>query len=107
MGNCFQTVNPVETRFKYQTSIIVSGKTGTTPGELYNPYGVAVDEATHLIFVANKRNNRVVIFSETGEYIYQLGVGQLNFPYGIAIHGDSVYVSCGDDLGLPTLRNWT
>ena len=32
-----------------------------------------------------------------GEYIYQLGVGQLSGPYGIAIHGDSVCVSCRRD----------
>ena len=49
------------------------------------------DEATHQIFVAN--NNRVEIFSETGEYICKL-VGQLTIPLGITIHGDSVYVSC-------------
>ena len=101
MGNCFQTasqtVDPVETRFKYQTPIIVTGKTGTAPGELSNPYGVAIDENTHQIFVANQIKDRVVIFSETGEYIYQLGVGQLNFPYGVANHGDSVYVSCLGD----------
>ena len=101
MGNCFQTasqtVDPVETRFKYQTPIIVTGKTGTAPGELSNPYGVAIDENTHQIFVANYIKDRVVIFSETGEYIYQLGVGQLNFPYGVANHGDSVYVSCLGD----------
>ena len=101
MGNCFrtasQTVDPVETRFKYQTPIIVTGKTDTAPGPSYHPYGVAIDENTHQIFVANYCKNRVVIFSETGEYIYQLGVGQLDFPYGIAIHGDSVYVSCFGD----------
>ena len=37
------------------------------------------------------------VFSETGEFPYQLGVGQLRFPWGLAIHGDSAYVSCGDD----------
>ena len=100
MANCFQTasqtVDHVETRFKYQTPTIVTGKIGTAPGGLYNPCCVAIDDNTHQIFVVNKRNDRVVIFYETGEYIYLLGVGQLNFPYGIAIHGDSVYVSCMD-----------
>ena len=36
------------------------------------------------------------MFSETGEFFNQLGVGQLSRPCGIAIHGDSVYVSCWD-----------
>ena len=101
MVNCCQTtsqiVDPVETRIKFQTSIIVTGKEGRAPGELFHPFGVAIDDATHQIFVVNDDNNRVQIFSETGEYIYQLGVGQLSEPYGIAIHGDSVYVSCLGD----------
>ena len=32
-----------------------------------------------------------------GEFLYQLGVGQLRFPWGVAIHRDNVYVSYGDD----------
>ena len=109
MGNCCRTasqiVDPVETRFehvpvdvpgydKFQTATIVTGKEGSSPGELHYPCGVAIDETTHQIFVAN--NNRVDIFSETGEYICQL-VGQLTIPLGITIHGDSVYVSCFDN----------
>ena len=100
-----QIVDPVETRFehvsvgvpdydKFQTSTIATGKRGRAPGELNFPQAVAIDEDTHQIFVANRSNNRVEIFSETGEYICQLGVGQLYRPSGIAIHGDNVYVSC-------------
>ena len=111
MGNCFRTtsqiVDPVETRFEhvpvgvpdydtFQTSTIVTGKRGKASGELDYPCGVAIEEATHHIFVVNYSNDKVEIFSETGEYIYQLGVGQLTSPWGIAIHGDSVYVSCLD-----------
>ena len=111
MGNCYRTasqiVDPVETQFEhvpvgvpdydtFQTSTIVTGKEGKAPGELDWPCGVAIEEATHHIFVANSINDRVEIFSETGEYICQLGVGQLSLPWGIAIHGDSVYVSCQD-----------
>ena len=61
------------------------------------PCGVAIHEETHQIFVANYVNDRVEIFSETGEFLHQLGVGQLIRPYGMAIHGDSVYVSCFGD----------
>ena len=80
----------------FQNSTVATGKLGTAPGELNGPYGVAIDEATHQIFIANHRNTRIDIFSETGEYICLLGEGQLTFPWGIAIHGDSVYVSCHD-----------
>ena len=63
---------------------VVTGKKGTAPGELYYPCGVAINEATNQIFVANYSNNRIEIFSETGEYLNLLG--ELHSPYGIAIH---------------------
>ena len=109
MADCYPTttqiVNPIDTRFehvtlgvpdynKFLTFTIVAGKRGQAPGELYWPRGVAIDEATHHILVANCYSNRVEIFSETGEYIYQLGVGELSRPWSIAIHGNSVYVCC-------------
>ena len=80
-----------------RTLIVATGKEVQAPGELFLPQGVAIHEETHQIFVANYDNHRVEIFSETGEFISQFGVGQLSFPYGIAIHGDSLYVSCVRD----------
>ena len=76
------------------TSVVAILKEGSAPGELNFPSGVAIHKETHHIFVANGRNNRVEMFSETGEFISQLGVGQLSDPWGIAIHGNSLYVSC-------------
>ena len=60
--------------------------------------------------MANSENDRVEIFSETGEFISQLGVEQLFHPWGIAIHGDSVYISCSGDhtvskLSLTEMRH--
>ena len=79
------------------TPIVATGKQGSAPGELFYPSGVAIHEDTHQIFVANYGCDRVEIFSDTGEFLYQLGVGQLSEPEGIAIHEDSVYVSCLGD----------
>ena len=56
---------------------------------------ITIEETTHQIFLVT-RSCGVRVFSETGEFIYQLGVGRLKYPYGIAIHRDSVYVSCQD-----------
>ena len=78
------------------TSIIATGKEGRAPGELCYPACVAIHQDTHQIFIVNCVYERVEIFSETGEYLYQLGVGQLSGPYSIASHGDSLYVSCWD-----------
>ena len=109
MGNCFrtasQTVDPVDHHITQyvphyatcDTRVVATGKKGRDPGELNDPCGVAIHEETHQIFVADYMNARVEIFSETGEFLYQLGVGQLFLPRGIAIHGDSVYVSCWGD----------
>ena len=79
------------------TTIVATGKEGRDPGELSFPSGVAIHEETHQIFVVNYSNDIVEIFSETGEFLNQLGVGQLYRPWGIATHGDSVYVSCWGD----------
>ena len=71
---------------------VVTGKQGRAPGELYSPCGVAINEATNQIFVANCSNGRIEIFSETGEYLNQLG--ELDSPWGIAIYENSLFVSC-------------
>ena len=77
--------------------VVATGKKGRAPGEFYGASGVAIHDETHQVFVANRTNDRVEIFSETGEFLYQLGVGELSRPWGITIHGDSVYVSCWGD----------
>ena len=82
----------------FHTSIVATGLKGSAPGELDYPQGVAIHEETHQIFVANHQSNhRVEVFSETGEFLNQLGVGQLSQPWGIATHGDNLYVSCVGD----------
>ena len=81
----------------FHSSVVATAEEGTAPGELYYPCGVAIHEDTHQIFVADLKNHRIEIFSETGEFLNQLGVGQLSQPYGIATHGDSLYVSCFGD----------
>ena len=74
-----------------QSSVSV-GKYGTAEGELDNPTGVAVDEKSKLIYVANKGN--ISVFSMTGEYIDRFCEGQVNRPWGIAISEDNnVFVS--------------
>ena len=108
MGNCFRTASQivgeivelpvnVPSYTTCHTPVIATGKEGSAPGKLFLPQGVAIHEETHQIFVANYGCDRVEIFSETGELICELGVGQLSVPHGIAIHGDSLYVSCTGD----------
>ncbi|KAI6646777.1 RING finger protein nhl-1-like, partial [Oopsacas minuta] len=104
LGEIVQVPVGVPDYAKFQTSTVATGKRGIDPGELNVPLGVAIHEDTHQIFVANYGNDRVEIFSDTGEYLNQLGVGQLSKPWGIAIHGENVYVSC---LGDHTINQLT
>ena len=73
------------------------GKHGTGQGELYWPKGIAFDERTQLIYVANgvliSGIGSISVFSVTGEYINTFCKGQFNTPVGIAINGDEVYVT--------------
>ena len=74
--------------------VVATGKLGRAPCELAGPRGVAIHEDTHKIFVVNAYNGRVEMRDETGEFFSQMGVGLLSNPWGITIHGDSLYVSC-------------
>ena len=80
-----------------QPSVSV-GKKGTAEGELYWPRGVAVDEKSKLIYVADLGydydTGSISVFSMTGEYIDRFCEGQVNQPCGIAISEDNdVFVS--------------
>ena len=76
---------------------ISAGKQGTGQGELSWPNGIAFDERTQLIYVANEALfsdiGSIIVFSVTGEYINTFCKFQVRIPMGIAINGDEVYVS--------------
>ena len=72
------------------------GKQGMAKGELYHPRGVAFDEQSKMIYVANESfftPANISVFSITGEYIDRFCQGQVENPYGIAISDNNVFVS--------------
>ena len=80
-----------------QPSVSV-GKKGTAEGELDCPLGVAVDEKSKLIYVADlgygRDTGNISVFSMTREYIDKFCVGQRYRPYSIDISEDNdVFVS--------------
>ena len=93
-----------------QPSVSV-GKKGRAKGELYDPKGIAVDEKSKLIYVADEGN--ISVFSMTGEYIDRFCEGQVRWPFGIAISEDNnVFVSdtwrhCVYKFKLPKFRHVT
>ena len=95
-----------------QPSISV-GKRGTAAGEFDWPRGVAFDEKSQRIYVANTvlgiDNSSISVFSVTGEYTDRFREGQVSHPSGIAISGDNVFVSdswlgCVHKFTFPAFR---
>ena len=68
-------------------------KRGKAPGELYLPRGVAIDESTERIYVAELYSRRVSIFSETGTFMDNLSHKDMIALHAIAIHRDNLYVT--------------
>jgi DNA-binding beta-propeller fold protein YncE len=66
------------------------GESGTGTGQLSGPSDVAVNEATGEVYVVDHGNNRVEIFTATGEYVGQFSgpeapTGEFSGPTEIAI----------------------
>ena len=70
-------------------------KKGKAPGELWYPLGVAINPATNNIYVTEGCFNfaRVSIFSELGEYLNSYTHENMKSIWGIAIHGNNLYVT--------------
>lgn len=47
------------------------GPIDTRPGYFSNVHGIAVDPATHHIFVNDRNNHRIQVFDENGKYLYE------------------------------------
>ena len=72
-------------------------KEGQAPGELWYPRGVAIDPATNHIYVAEgswaPNFARVSKFSQSGEYLNSYTHKYMIALWGIAMHGDNLYVT--------------
>lgn len=74
------------------------GTPGTADGQFDTPTGIAVDAAGN-VFVADRNNNRIQKFSNTGTFLLSWGTGgtgngQFDSPRGIAVDkGGDVYVA--------------
>ena len=78
--------------------LIAVSRKGRAPGELLYPQGVAIDPATKHIYIAEGcyppwNFARVSIFSESGEYLNSYTHGTMKSLWGIAIHGNNLYVT--------------
>ncbi|MFQ5572117.1 MAG: 6-bladed beta-propeller, partial [Rhodothermales bacterium] len=73
------------------------GELGSDPGQLFIPFGIAVDPAGRIL-VADALNNRVQVFDSTGVYLFAFGElgsgpGEFTFPSGLTVSWDGwIYV---------------
>ena len=83
--------------YSHMRPVVTVGKRGKAPGKLHHPYAVAID--LNRIFVAegykgkDESHARVSVFSQRGEFLASFSHQDMIWPWGIAIHGDNLYVS--------------
>ena len=69
--------------------------------QLNSPFGVTVDNNTGNIYIADFSNNCVKVFDSTGKYLFKFGdsagKGNMLYPRGVAICGDRIIISDGND----------
>ena len=73
--------------------LVMTGKRGGSEGEIFRPFGIAVDMETDSVFVADFYKHLISVYSLEGEFIKSFGDGTLVGPYGICISEEFVFVT--------------
>ena len=68
-----------------------TGTEGGREGELNCPKGLCIDNNGD-VYVADRNNNRVSVFSKVLKFLNCLGTQQLSFPQDVKVTQDSVVV---------------
>ncbi|XP_063686452.1 E3 ubiquitin-protein ligase TRIM71-like [Bolinopsis microptera] len=74
------------------------GSNGNLPGQMDEPWGIAVT-ADDFIVVADNRNNRLQVFTLDGDFVRVIegeGDYMLNGPSGVAVSSDGSYIATSD-----------
>ena len=72
--------------------VLTVGKLGVGVNELFAA-GIAFDESTQLMYIADYVNRRVQIVSLKGEFVTQFRNDKLRRPWGIAVNKESIFVT--------------
>ena len=77
----------------FQQPTVAVGKSGTAPGELNSAQGMFIQPETGHIYLADRENSRIQIFSSNGDYINSFQDQHLMKPYGILVHQNNLYAT--------------
>ena len=98
LGEVFEEEVSAVPNYKSMKPVVTIGKEGTTAGELAYPHAVAID-SNNRIFVTEgnsiSSHPSVSVFSDRGEFLSSFKHQDMKCPYGVAIHGDNLYVTDG------------
>ena len=93
----------IDYKSKKQPLVSVCEK-GKGKGQFNNPLGVTVDHKTGNIYVADQVNDCVKVFDYAGKYLFKFGdnkgEGKLCYPKGVAIYGDRIVITQGNNCIL-------
>ena len=73
--------------------VLAVGKKGKANNELNDPRALVLDEPNQLIYIADYWNSRIQVVSFAGKFLKRFGQGILEFPWGIAVTEDNVFVT--------------
>ena len=84
--------------------ILAVGKAGSHDNELDRAIGLALDEVNQLIYIADCYNKRIQVVSFEGKFLKRFGQDILEYPWGIAVTEDNVFVTDSDLHSLLLFR---
>ena len=89
--------------FTTNTSQVVAGISnvfGPDSVHLNNPFGLALDERTNALYIADQSNNRIQKYDMNGQYpsATVVGWGQLNAPTGVQLDSSGLNMFIADTL---------
>ena len=80
--------------------VIAVGQRGKGNNELDDCGGLALDESSQLIYVADCANRRIQVVSMSEEFLNRFGQDTFQRPFGVAVKDENIFVT---DIGLHVL----
>ena len=103
LGKLVEKVNEIDYKSKKQPLVSVCEK-GKGMEQFDLSRGVTVENETENIYITDLSNNCVKVFDSTGKYLFKFGdnedEGEMHLPLSVAICGDRILISQGNDCIL-------